>query len=295
MSNTLLYLATIVIWGTSWLAIKYQLGVVAPQVSVFYRFMIAAVLLLLFCLLSHRKLGYGTKDHLRFGFIGLFLFNLNYISIYYASAGLTTGLISVVFSSVQIFNIIIGYLVLKEKATLRMLLGAGIGMAGIILVFSPEISALDRSDKTLQAIGLTFLGTLFASIGMISSASFQRQNYPVLQTNAWGMTWGSVWMLVYILLFNIEFSFDFRPGYIGSLIWLTVFSTVFAFGFFLTLVGRIGAARASYAMVIFPIVALLLSTWFEGYQWGLIATLGLGLAIIGNIVILLDKQKSSGA
>lgn len=102
-------------------------------------------------------------------------------------------------------------------------------------------------------------------------------------------------MLVYILLFNIEFSFDFRPGYIGSLIWLTVFSTVFAFGFFLTLVGRIGAARASYAMVIFPIVALLLSTWFEGYQWGLIATLGLGLAIIGNIVILLDKQKSSGA
>ena len=293
MSNITLYLATIVIWGSSWLAIKFQLGIVPPQTSVFYRFLIAALLLLAYCLIRGKSLRYGISAHLRFAFIGLFLFNLNYICIYYATYDLTTGLISVVFSSVQIFNMLIGYLVLKDRISPMMLAGALIGITGIGLVFSPEIQQLDWSDEILRAIGLTLLGTLCASIGMVSSARFQRQQYPVLQTNAWGMTWGACWMLLYILVFGVEFKFDWQLPYVSAMIWLSVFSTVFAFGFFLTLVGRIGAAKASYAMVMFPIFALLLSTLYEDYQWSQIATIGLLLALAGNVVILLDKQKIS--
>jgi len=290
MSNSALYLLTIFMWGSSWLVIKYQLGEVAPQASVFYRFLIAAAVLLGYCLYRNKPLRYKIADHCRFAFIGLFLFNLNYIAIYYASFDLTTGLVSVVFSCVQIFNMVIGYLALRDRVTVKMLLGAFTGIAGIALVFSPEISQLDWSNNTLRAIGLTLIGTLSASIGMTSSARFQRQRYPVLQTNAWGMTWGALWMLLYILIAGVPFSFEYTAEYIGGMIWLSIFSTVFGFGCFLTLVGRIGAARASYAMVIFPIVALLLSTVFEDYQWSLIATAGLTLAIIGNVIILMDKQ-----
>ena len=290
MPNSALYLSTIFLWGASWYVIKLQIGEVAPQVSVFYRFVISALILLLYCLLRGRSLRYRPADHMRFAFIGLFLFNLNYIAVYFASFYLTTGLVSVIFSSVLIFNMLIGYLVVRDRITSMMMLGAMTGILGIGLVFSPEINQLQWSDSVLSGIGLALLGTVSASVGMISSARFQKQQSPVLQTNAWGMAWGAIWMGLYVLISDVEFSFEYSLTYIGGLFWLSLFSTVFGFGCFLTLVGRIGAARASYAMVIFPIVALGLSTLFEGYQWTLVASVGLILAIIGNVIILLDKQ-----
>lgn len=293
MPNSLLYIFTILIWGTSWYVISLQLGEVAPQVSVFYRFLISAVALLLYCLFRGKPLSYRLADHARFAWIGLFLFNLNYTAIYFASFHLTTGLTSVIFSSVQICNMLIGFLAFRDRITFKMLIGATTGITGIALVFWPEVRELDLDHGALEGIGLALLGTLFASIGMLSSARFQRQRYPVLQTNTWGMTWGAVWMLLYILVVDLPFKFEFTTGYIGGLLWLSLFSTVLGFGFFLTLVGRIGAARASYATVLFPIVALLLSTLYENYQWTLLATAGLLLAIAGNVIILLDKQQIS--
>ncbi len=290
MPNSALYLLTIVLWGSSWYVIKLQLGTVAPQVSVFYRFLIAALVLIAWCLARGRPLRYGWRGHLRFAFIGLFLFNLNYFVIYYASFHLTTGLVAVVFSSIQIFNMVIGHLVLGDRITWRMGVGAGVGIVGIALVFSPEIRAMDWSADTLRGITLALAGTLSASAGMISSARFQREGYPVLQTNTWGMTWGAALMLMYVLVAGVPFSVEISAPYIGGMIWLSVFSTVLGFGCFLTLVGRIGAGRASYAMVVFPIVALLISTALEGYTWTSIATVGLALAIAGNVIILLDRQ-----
>ena len=291
MSNPLLYLSTILLWGSSWLVIKFQLGEVAPAVSVFYRFLIASVILIVYCLLKGDSLRYRPMDHLRFAFIGLFLFNLNYIAIYFATFHLTTGLISVIFSCVQIFNMLIGYFVMGERITAKMIAGACVGIAGIALVFAPEIEQLDWSDETFRGVGLALLGTLFAAIGMSTSAGLQRLGYPVLQTNALGMSWGAIGMLVFVVASGTTFTFEFSVPYIGGLVWLSLFSTVLGFGCFLTLVGRIGAARASYATVMFPIVALLLSTAFESYQWGLPSVTGMVLAIIGNIIIILDRNR----
>ena len=250
-------------------------------------------MLLGWCLLRGRPLRYPLRAHGRFAFIGLFLFNLNYITLYYATFHLTTGLVSVIFSSIQIFNMVISRLVLGDQITLKMTLGAAIGIGGITLVFLPELQLLEWSSSTLTGILFALTGTISASVGMISSARFQRENYPVLQTNAWGMTWGALLMLVYIIINDIEFGFQPDASYIGSLIWLSIFATALGFGCFLTLVGRIGAGRASYAMVVFPIVALFISTLFENYTWSVTAVLGLALAIGGNVIILMDRQAAS--
>jgi drug/metabolite transporter (DMT)-like permease len=185
---------------------------------------------------------------------------------------------------------VVGNRVLGDRITWRMVVGAAIGIIGIGLVFSPEIRSLEISAGALSGLLFALGGTLSASIGMISSARFQREGYPVLQTNTWGMTWGACWMLLYILLADIPFDVEPSGRYVGSMLFLSIFSTVIGFGCFLTLVGRIGAGRASYAMVMFPIVALLISTAFEGYTWSIISVVGLGLAILGNVVILMDRQ-----
>ena len=159
-------------------------------------------------------------------------------------------------------------------------------------MFSPEIDQFDFQDDTIRSFVLAVLGTLSASAGMVTSAAIQRQQLPVIRSNAWGMVYGALCMLIYILILGIPFSFDTSPLYVSSLLFLAVFATVLGFGCFLTLVGRIGAGKASYATVLFPILALFISTVLEGYDWSTLSLVGVALALGGNVIILLDKYRS---
>ena len=82
MNNTLLYAITVLIWGSTWLAIEFQLGVVAPEVSVTYRYLLAAALLFVWCLTQKKSLRFDLKSHLFFLGLGLLLFCINYIAAY---------------------------------------------------------------------------------------------------------------------------------------------------------------------------------------------------------------------
>ena len=292
MKNLLLYTTTIVLWGTSWYAIRLQLTTVAPEVTIFYRFAIAAAVLFAYCLLRNKPMQFSLGVHVRFVFLGLFLFNLNFLLIYLAAKSLATGLISVVFSIVQIFNMLNGAMLLKDRITPGIVIGALMGIGGIALVFMPELTSFAVDDAGFAALLLALGGTLSASFGMIGSAAIQRKSVPVLQSNAWGMLYGSILMLIYVGLRGLPLGFDSSISYVGSLLYLAIFASVIAFGCFLTLVGRIGAAKASYATVLFPIIALALSTWAEGYQWSALAAAGVVLTLAGNAVILLDKSKA---
>ncbi len=289
MSYIGLYIATILIWGASWYAVRLQLDMVAPEVSIFYRFLIATLIMFAICLASGRKLNYRLRDHCTFLLMGIFLFMLNFWLIYYASTRLTTGVVAVVFSTVLIFNMINGRWIVGERVTAKMVVGAVTGITGITLIFSPEIKSLDLSDQGLSGLLLALAGTLSASFGMTLSGLIQKNGLPVLQSNTWGMLYGSLVMLAIILFFDIPFSMDTSPGYLGSLAYLALFASVLGFYCFLSLVGRIGASKASYATVMFPVVALAISTWLEGYQWTTIAVVGLALTLFGNVLIL-DKK-----
>ncbi len=291
MSTASLYIATILIWGSSWYVIKLQLSEVAPEVSIFYRFAISAIILQLFCRIRHKPMSYGLRAHLLFAQMGLFLFFLNFLLIYHASFELTTGLVSVIFTLVLVFNMVNGRIFLGEKISMVMCVGALAGIVGIILVFLPEIEGHEFSASTTTSFILAILGALSASAGMVTSAAIQRRKLPVIRSNAWGMVYGTLCMLIYIQVRGINFSFDYSSTYVISLLYLAIFATILGFGCFLTLVGRIGSGKAAYATVLFPLLALAISTLLENYQWTLLAIAGVALALGGNVLILLDKQK----
>lgn len=284
-TSPVLYLLTILVWGTSWFAIKFQLGVVAPEVSLVYRFGLAALLLLLFCRLTSRPFGFGRRDH---GFIlvqAICLFSANYLIFYHATALLTSGLIAVVFSSVMFMNMFNQALFLKRRVEPVVLLGAVLGLIGIALVFWPEISTTATSSDVMRGLLLSVVATYLASVGNIVSARNQQAGLPVIQTNALGMGYGALVMLVYALLLGSTFNYDFSLHYSISLLYLALFGSILAFGAYLTLIGRIGADRAAYATVIFPIVALVISSWFEDFDWSLPALAGVGLVLTGNLLV----------
>ena len=284
--NALLYVVTVLIWGSSWLAIKYQLGSVDPMVSVAYRFLLASAISWLYCRFSGRLMRYSLRDH---GFMflqGASLFALNYWLFYLSELTLTSGLAAVIFSTIVVMNMMNGVLFLKNRLELRVVLGAGIGLFGIIVVFWSEVTDFESGSENLFAVSLAVLATLLASVGNIASARNQRKGIPVVQANTFGMTYGALLMLVLSWATGREFTFEVTLPYVSSLVFLSVFASIIAFWTYLTLLGRVGVERAAYATLIFPLVALGFSTVFEDYQWTASAGIGILLILAGNLLIL---------
>lgn len=289
MYNAFLYLITVLIWGSTWLAIKFQLGVVAPELSIAYRFGLAASILIIFSLIRRLPLRFDIKSHGFFVLQGLLLFSLNYILVYLAEGFLTSGLVAIIFSLIIIFNVIFGAIFLGNPIRTRVMIGAILGLAGLAFVFWPELSSFSLSSLQILGLIMAFIATISASLGNVVSARNQRHELPVLQTNAYGMLYGALFMLILAIFRGVQLEFDTSPGYIVSLIYLAVFGSVIAFGSYLTLLGRIGLDRAAYVTVLFPVIALLLSTIFEDLQWGVPQLLGVVLILFGNAVVLTKK------
>lgn len=285
-----LYLASVLIWGSTWYAIKFQLGVVAPEVSLVYRFALAALILLLFCVLTRRNLKYSPRQH---GFIalqGLFLFSANYLVFYWATGLLTSGIVALLFSTVILMNIVNAAIFLRARVSARVMLGACIGIGGIAAIFWSEVSTVDNNADTWRGLWMCLIATYFASIGNILSARNQKYDIPVVQTNAWGMAYGTLVMVVYAMINQTSFNYDPTISYSVTLVYLAVFGSILAFGSYLTLIGRIGADKAAYAAVLFPVIALGISTLFEDYQWTLRALFGFALVLFGNYIVLTKRR-----
>lgn len=291
MKSTVFYLSTVLIWGTTWYAITLQLGVVPESVSVFYRFALAGLLLLAFCRLTARPLRYSAREHGFMAAQGVCLFATNYLLFYYSTGYLPSGLVAVLFSTVMIMNIFNGALFLGRRIERSVLIGALIGFIGLSLVFADEIATAWRTADTeatrvLVGISLGLVATYSASLGNILSARNQRAGLPVLQTNAWGMAYGSLAMLVWVLSSGAVFRYELTVTYTAALVYLAVVGSILAFGAYLSLVGRVGADRAAYATVVFPLVALAISSLFEDFVWTPWSLAGIALVLIGNLLVV---------
>jgi len=285
-----LYFAAVFIWGSTWYAIKFQLGAVPPELSVAYRFTLAALILFVWCLLRGLPLRFERREHLWMALQGLMLFCLNYLIFYWATAELTSGLIAVIFSTIVLMNIVNSALFFRKPVNASMVVGALIGLSGITLVFWPEVANLQHNSGALKGLVLSLLGTFIASLGNIISARNQRRRLPVIQSNAYGMAYGALILFLYALFQGVALVYEPTLAYNLSLLYLALFGSVLAFGSYLTLLGRIGPEKAAYATVLFPLVALGISTLFENYHWSLMAAAGVALVVAGNVLIIMPRR-----
>ncbi len=285
-----LYLAAVLIWGSTFYAIRFQVGDVDAQVSVAWRFALAALLLFGWCRLKGLSLRFSLPQHLWMALQGLMLFCINYILVYWATTRLTSGLIAVIFSTIVLMNIVNSALFFRRRIQRSMVLGALFGLVGIGLIFRPELMRLDLKSSSLIGMGLALAGTWVASLGNMLSARNQMHGLPVIQSNAWGMAYGALILFVALIVQGLSPAIPLHASYLLSLLYLALFGSVLAFGAYLTLVGRIGPEKAAYSMVLFPIVALGISTLFEDYRWQIDSALGVLLVLLGNIIIILPKN-----
>ncbi len=283
--NLSLYLLTVLIWGTTWIAIKLQIGEVAVAASIVYRFALAAAVLFAVLLLSRRLQRLDRRGQLICLAQGLCLFCINFLCFYTASQWIPSGLIAVIFSTATLWNALNARLFFKQRIAANVLAGGALGLLGLGLLFGPELVGHAASRETLLGIGLALLGTLCFSAGNLLSSLQQKAGLKPLTTNAWGMLYGALMLAAICLLSGTPFAFEWSTRYVGSLLYLAIPGSVIGFTAYLTLVGRMGPERAAYCTVLFPVVALNISVFVEGYQWTAPALLGLLLVMAGNVLV----------
>lgn len=271
--------------------ITFQIGDVDPMYSVAYRFAIAGILMLIISRLWGLKLDFTRKEH---GFIllqGLLLFGFNYWCMYSSELYITSGLVGLLFSLLVFMNIINARVFLKTPIELKVIAGGFLGLIGTGLIFQQDLAQFSFSDKKIWGLLLAIGGTIIASFGNITSARNQKAGIPVISSNAFGMTYGALAMFLIALISGKEITFETNISYVSSLIYLAIFGSVIAFGAYLTLVGNIGAGKAAYVAVVAPVIALVISTVFEDYQWSTESLSGAVLILAGNVVALRSKKK----
>ena len=282
----MLFAISTLIWGTTWLAIKYQLGVVSPEWSVAFRFALAALLLGAWCAATGRSLRYGLRAHAFIALQGALLFGFNYVGVYWAEEYATSGLVAVLFSTIVFMNPIGSRWLFGTALTLRTMVAAVLGVAGVSLLFVPEITQARQGGNAALGIVLGLGATAIATGGNLAAMRNQRAGIAVLPGTALGMGYGALVAAAIALLQRAAPTIDVRAPYIASLLYLAFFGSVVAFGAYLTLLKQVGAGPSSYVAVATPIVAMLVSTLFEGYRWTPLAAFGVVLAAAGNWLAL---------
>ena len=286
-----LFTISTLIWGSTWFAIKFQLGVVSPDVSVAYRFALGAIVLAAWCLVTGRSLRFDVREHVYVALQGVLMFGLNYVGVYYAERYTTSGLVAVVFSTIVFMNPIAAHWLFGTAVTLRTLVAAVLGVVGVTLLFVPELWQARHGGDI--ALGFVFgIGsTLVASAGNMAAMRNQRALIPVLSSTAWGMLYGAATAAIMAFIAGASWTIDLRAPYLLSLAYLAVFGSVIAFGCYLTLLKIVGPGPASYVGVTTPIVAMIVSTLFEGYRWSPLAAFGVVLAMAGNWLALKPARR----
>lgn len=282
LNSAALFVVTVLIWGTSWIAIALQIGPVPVSVSVFYRIALAAVLLILALAATKRLV---VPAQWRFVILqAICLFSLNFVALYNAAALIPSGLLSVVFSLASIFNALNARVFFGEKITLRVVLAGLLGVSGLVLVFWDSL-AVSFDPDTVRGVGWALLGTMIFSWGNMASRRNSAIGTTPIIANAWGMGIGAGILLILALTTHQPLVVPTDPTYLAALLYLAVFASVIGFTTYLMLVSQIGSAQAGYATVVFPVVALVISTFFEGYEWTATAVIGVALALLGNAVM----------
>jgi drug/metabolite transporter (DMT)-like permease len=285
-ADWLLFLVPSFIWGTTWFAIKFQLGAVAPEVSVAWRFGLASLVLFAWCALRGVPLALPGRAHAGLALLGVLQYALNYVLVYLSEGFLTSGLVALLFSLLVLWNLAGSRLLFGNPLGPPVAVGAALGLLGVTLVLWPELSHLRSGPGQAWGVTLAVLGTIAASAGNLWSQRLYQGGVAVVPSTAWAMLYGSLSVALYCLARGIPFGFDGSAHYLASLGYLALFGSVVAFVSYLTLLRRIGAGRSGYTAVVIPVVAMGTSTAFEGYRWSALGLGGMALVLVGNVLML---------
>jgi drug/metabolite transporter (DMT)-like permease len=286
----LFFACVTMIWGSTWLVIKYQLGTVPPSWSVTWRFLVAGLVMLAYCLAARRSLKLTRAGHGFAVLLGLMQFSLNFNLVYRAEEHVTSGLVALTFALLVLPNALLSRLFLGTSVSPRFLLGSIMGIVGVVAMCWTDLARPGLAGgEVLFGLGLAVAGVLAASVANVMQATRQGRAQPLEGGLAWSMFYGTLMNAALAWSVSGPPLIDASLGYLAGVTYLACAASALAFVLYYQLIREVGAGKAAYSGVLVPLVALALSTLFEGFQWTALAAAGAALALAGLVVALRSR------
>jgi len=282
----------VAIWGSTWLAITFQLGTVPPEASVAWRFLLASLLIFAYRGARGLPLRCRPAQHAWIALQGVMMFGVSYICVYLAEQNVVSGLVAVGYSASPLLAMLGMRLFFRTPMTASVIAGSILGIVGISLVFWPEFAHLRGDRRTAVGAAYTAAAVVVSTLGSLAAHRNHEAKLPLWQTMAWGMLYGALFSLAVTIAEGRALAFERTAGYVLSLLYLAILGSIVAFAAYLTLMRRIGAARAGYIGVMVPIVALVISAAFEGFRWHALTFAGIAISVAGNVIVLRRRERA---
>jgi drug/metabolite transporter (DMT)-like permease len=283
-----------IIWGTTWIVIRGQLGEVPPTWSVAYRFAAGAVVMFIYAIATRSPLNIGREGQMFAALFGLAQFALNFNFVYRAESYITSGLVAVLFALLIVPNAVLGRIFLKQPLSGRFLMGSLVAVAGVGMLIAQELRAdVAGTRATILGTAFTLAGVLSASTANIMQGTERGRALPMASTLAWGMVWGTAMNAAYGLVTVGPPVMLWTANYIGGVLFLGVFASAIAFTCYFSVIRAVGPARAAYSSILTPIIAMVISTFVEDYRWSWLAAAGGVVAVAGLLIALSAKRVST--
>lgn len=286
MNNATLFSLCCLIWGSTWIAITYQIGHTSETFAIALRYLLASACLGAYCLIKRLPLALPVHVHIKMAAVGVFLYSLNYTLLYLAQAHIISALLALMSSCIIYINVVLRRWWLKEPIRKEVVVGATFGLGGIICLFVPEFSKVSMDAALATGLGIAFVSFLCASIGNVVSERILTAGTPVIQMNFYAMSYAMILLFITSLLLPGTLVIPSSTSFYLSLVYLALFGSVFAFGAYMKLLKQMGADKAAYVVLVYPMVALLISTFFEGYQWTMLSVVGVVIVLMGNAIAM---------
>ena len=274
------------IWGTTWYAITFQLGVVDPIASIVWRFGLASIVLFAMAKATGQSIRLSRFQHLCAAAQGILAFGASYALVYEAEMRVASAIVAVAFASMALMNLIMFRVVERQTAARPVWIGAGLGGVGVVVISGGELIGADLGPVGMVGIAMALGASVASTAGNYFAWKGQGRGTNVLPGTAWAMAYGVAGLGLVGLLTGVQWTIDLSPAYIGSLLYLSIFGSVVAFGLYLNLGRSHGYTLASYIGALTPVIATVISLVFEGarFQWTALA--GLILVIAGQVLVI---------
>ncbi len=294
-SVTIPFVIFTAIWGSTWIVIRTQLGIVPAQWSVTYRFAIAAAAMAGLAVWKGESLKLRRNGLKAAIFLGFTQFSINFNAVYLAERHITSGVVATVFALLLIPASLLGWAFLGHKPSRRFAWSSLVAVSGIVLLFVHEIREHPANVTQIAAgIGLSLVGMLGAAVANVGQARPEIRRFPLTAMLAWSMAAGALIDALIAFVMTGPPVFDMRPSYWLGGLYLALFASVLTFSLYYPVVRRIGPAKAAYSSVLVPIIAMAFSTWLEDYRWTGLTIVGALLAL-GGMAAALGRERSGVA
>lgn len=288
------FVVTTLVWGSTWMVIHTQLGVVDPAWSICYRFLIASAGLFAYIGIKGAPWRLGRPGIAFAALLALTQFVVNYDFVYRAESFVTSGLVAMINSLLFIPNALFGRIFLGQGVQPRFIAGSVIATIGMVLLFRHEaMLAMGGGQGVALGIAFSVIAMTGASLGNVMQASTRGRSLPPIAMLAWAMLLGALVNAALASLTVGAPTIDPHPAYIIGLFYLGLLGSSVTFPLYYYVIRQVGPARAAYSIVLVPVIAMILSTIFEDYRWSLTAVGGAMLAIFGLVVALSARRPAA--